>query len=296
VCPTEIGAAVTEIRLIDRHVPRYNRRSRPTGTPHWVRLTDERFPRLSVVRNQHGRALAHLGPFRRKSSADLAVTAIWDAAPIRRCVGTGGGPRCRFAQLGVAVCPCDGTVDPARYAAIVDGVLLGMTERPELLLDPLVDRMRKLAESQRFEQAADVRDRYRVLVAALDTRRVWRALTAARLVWAEDPSGDAVAIDHGGLAAAWHRTDPTPLRAAGDPGDLVETPPTALAAEELRLLWRWLDRPGVTVVHSDAPLVLPAALPTDFRLVAGGTPPAPGTPARPSRPSGTGSFWVELDR
>jgi hypothetical protein len=81
------------------------------------------------------------------------------------------------------------------------------------------------------------------------------------------------------MAAAWHRTDPTPLRAAGDPGDPVETPPTALAAEELRLLWRWLDRPGVTVVHSDAPLVLPPALPTDLRLTAGRTPQAPGTSA-----------------
>jgi hypothetical protein len=96
-------------------------------------------------------------------------------------------------------------------------------------------------------------------------------------VWAEDPSGDAVAIDHGGLAAAWHRTDATPLRAAGDPGDPVETPPTALAAEELRLLWRWLDRPGVKVVHSDAPLVLPPALPTDVRLVTGRTPPPSDT-------------------
>jgi DNA polymerase-3 subunit epsilon len=175
------------------------------------------------------------------------------------------------------VCPCDGTVDPARYADIVDGVLQGMTEHPELLLEPLVERMRRLAASQRFEQAADVRDRYRALAAALNTRRAWQALAAARLVWAEDPSGDAVAIDHGGLAAAWRRTDPAPLRAAGDLGDPVETPPTALAAEELRLLWRWLDRPGVTVDHRDAPLVLPPALPTDFRLVAGPTPPAPGT-------------------
>ncbi len=152
-----------------------------------------------------------------------------------------------------------------------------MTERPELLLEPLVERMRRLAASQRFEQAADVRDRYRALAAAVHTRQVWQALSAARLVWAEDASGDAVAIDHGGLAAAWPPTDPAPLLAAGDIGDASETPPTALAAEELRLLWRWLDRPGVRVVHSDAPLLMPAALPTDFRLAKGPTHPPPGT-------------------
>jgi DNA polymerase-3 subunit epsilon len=258
VCPTEIDAAVTEIRLIDRHVPRYNSRSRPTGSAHWVRLTDERFPRLSVVRTQHGKALAHLGPFRRRATAEAAVAAIWDAVPIRRCVGRSGGPRCRYAQLGVAVCPCDGSVDPADYASMVAIVRDGITGRPELLLDPLLDRMRSLAASRRFEQAADVRDRCRALAAAIDTRRAWQALDDAGMVWAEDAGGDAVAVDRGRLAAAWARPDPPPLLAAPTDDAGPETPPSNLAAEELRLLWRWLDRPGVVVVHSTAPLRLPS--------------------------------------
>jgi len=254
VCPTEIDAAITEIRLIDRYVPRYNRRSRPTRSTQWVRVTDERFPRLSVVRSQQGRALAHLGPFRRKTTAELVVHAIWDAVPIRRCVGSGGGPRCRYAQLGVAVCPCDGSVDPDRYRALTETLLAGIAHDPDLLLGPLVDRMRYLAGAQRFEEAADIRDRHRALHGALETRRTWRALTAAGMVWAEDEAGDAVAIDGGSLAAAWASPSPPPLLAPGPSGEPTETPPSPLAAEELRLLWRWLDRPGVTVVHSTAPL------------------------------------------
>ena len=42
----------------------------------WVKLTDETFPRLSVVRTLKENGLAHLGPFRSKTSADMVVAAL----------------------------------------------------------------------------------------------------------------------------------------------------------------------------------------------------------------------------
>ncbi len=260
VCATELEASVTELRLIHAHRPRYNRRSRPSRSTHWLRLTAEAFPRLSIVRSQRPSALAHLGPFRRRQQAEQVMHALWDAVPIRRCMGTKGGEAaCRFSQLGVALCPCDGTVDPAEYRAVVDRLVLGITADPSLLLGPLVERMRTLAERARFEEAADVRDRYRTLARALETRRIWQALTGAGTVWAEDADGASVMIDGAKLAVAWSRPDPTPLLPHSPATDQPPpTPPSAEAAEELWLLWRWLERPGVTIIDSSAPLGLPS--------------------------------------
>lgn len=266
VCATEIDAAVTEIRLIDRYAPQYNRRSRPSRSIHWVRLTDERFPRLSVVRTQQAPSLAHLGPFRHKATALAVVHAIWDAIPLRRCVGS-GGRGCRFAELGVAVCPCDGSVDPADYRRLTDAILTGIDAEPGVILDPLRARMEALAAAQRFEEAAEIRDRYRALGRALETRRMWRRLTAAGMVWAEDDTGETVAIDGASLAEAWVSPSPPPLLAPAPATQLpTETPPTPLAAEELRLLWKWLDRPGVSVTHSTAPFVPGSPVPVAIRL------------------------------
>ena len=39
-----------ELRLIAAHKPRYNRRSRFPEKAHWIKLTDEPWPRLSLVR------------------------------------------------------------------------------------------------------------------------------------------------------------------------------------------------------------------------------------------------------
>src|SRR5690606_3588393 len=59
--------------------------------------------------------------------------------------------------LGVALCPCDGTLTQDEYAPVVELVQEGISSRPELLLEPLAERMERLAAEQRFEEAAVVR-------------------------------------------------------------------------------------------------------------------------------------------
>jgi DNA polymerase-3 subunit epsilon len=259
VCPTEVEALVTELRLIDTHRPRYNRRSRPPKSTHWLRITREEFPRLSIVRSQAPeKALDHLGPFRRRRTAEQVMFALWDAVPLRRCTGRKGHPACRFAQLGVALCPCSGTIDVARYRQVVTTLLDGIRSDPAPLLVPLHDRMCALVELQRFEEAAEIRDRQRALVRALEVRRAWTAMTSAGLVWAEDEEGESVMIDHARLAASWRRPDPPPLQPGAAAVDLPPCPPSAVAAEEAQIVWRWLDRPGVRIVDCSRPLALPS--------------------------------------
>lgn len=259
VCETEIEASVTEVRLIHAHRPRYNRRSRPPKATHWLRLTDERFPRLSVVRSQTPHALAYLGPFRNRRSAELVMHGLWDASPIRRCRGSSGTePGCRFGELGAALCPCRGTVEPERYARVTADLAHGITTAPDTLLDPLIVRMRRLAQESRFEEAADVRDRYRGLARSLETRRIWRTLGAAGVVWAEDGAGDALLLDGARFAGSWRRGQMAPLMPAApsELGTIPETPPSTLVAEEMWLVWRWLERPGVAIIDSSSSLRL----------------------------------------
>jgi DNA polymerase-3 subunit epsilon len=260
---TELEAEVTELRLIHAHRPRYNRRSRPPKASHFVRLTRERFPRLSLVRTlRPDDGCLYLGPFRSRRHAEQVMMAIWDAVPIRRCLTRGGerSSACNFAQLGVAACPCDGSVNEAAYAEVVDRVRDGIERAPELLLGPLADRMHHHARAQRFEEAAALRDRYRSLATALARRRRWRALESAGAVWAEDGGGDGVFVDSGRVAAAWRRPEPTPLfRLDAEPTAPTQVPPTVALAEEAHLVWRWLDREDVRIIDATGSLSLPAS-------------------------------------
>jgi DNA polymerase-3 subunit epsilon len=258
VCETELEAQITEIRLIAAHRPRHNRRSRPPKSPQFVKLTRERFPRLSIVRTLRHDGLAYLGPFRSRRAATAVVEALWDAAPLRRCSGPPGrrDAPCATAQLGVALCPCDGTLDESEYRPVVEQVVAGIEEDPALLLDPLAERVAALAGMRRFEEAAWVRDRHRALARSLERRRHWHALQDAGTIWAEGPDGSAL-VDGGRLAAAWSGGI-RPLTPAADEREPPAVPPTTVDAEEAHLLWAWLTSGAVRVVDAGGPIALPA--------------------------------------
>ena len=262
-CRTTLEAEITEIRLIHATRPRYNRRSRPPKSSHFVKLTRERFPRLSVVRKVSDDGLAYLGPFRSKRVADEVVMALWDAAPIRRCRARSANQtgKCAGAQIGVARCPCDGSIDTDEYRAIVDHLVRGIEDQPGLLLSPLVERMGRLADSERYEEAAAARDRHDTLARSLESRREWRALTTAGLVELEDENGQRVVIDHGVLVETRAAGQLPALLSAGSvpSPQPTEVPHSVEASEEATLIWRWLERSPVRIVDSTGGLALPVA-------------------------------------
>lgn len=261
VCATELEAEITELRLIHTHRPRHNRRSKPPKSSHWVKLTKEAFPRLSLVRSQREDGLAYLGPFRSRRSAQLVMTAIWDALPVRRCTARPGkrGGQCAAAQLGVSMCPCGGSLSEAEYAPIVERLRQGIAADPSLLLDPLSAKMSEMAALQRFEEAAWARDRYRALARALQRRREWQALNRAGLLWAESDGGDGALIERGRLVLAWNCTSgPVLTFAVGDLDDAwPPTPPSVQVAEEAHLIWQWLSGARVRLLDPSGPLALP---------------------------------------
>jgi len=257
VCATELEAEVTELRLIRAHVPRHNRRSKPTRSPHWVRLTDEAFPRLALARTVRGGALAHIGPFRGRNPARAVLEALWDATRIRRCThppGSRKGP-CSFSQIGAALCPCDGSLTANRYRPVVDQLITALDGQPELLLDPLVVRMTDLAADQRFEEAGWVRDRHRALAGALERRRAWRLLQAAGSIHATGIDGGAV-IERGRLIAAWPDGPAPPLLPPSAPPGNAEVAATVGEADEAWLVWKWLVRPETKIEWTAAPIDL----------------------------------------
>ncbi|MGH8914518.1 MAG: GIY-YIG nuclease family protein, partial [Acidimicrobiia bacterium] len=261
VCQTTLEAEVTELRLIHAHLPRYNRRSRPPKSSHWVKLTDEEFPRLSVVRGLKEKALAYLGPFRSKRSADQVVAALWDATMIRRCTARPGSraARCAPAQIGVAHCPCDGSLPAAEYRNVVEQIVEGIRWQPDLLLQPLAARMGQLSSEQRYEEAGWARDRHDALARSIQRRHAWVALSGLGFCEMENEDGGHVLVDQGRLVSTWASGATPPLRPAPDVEEATgfDVPASVAAAEEAGLIWRWMEGTRVRLVEATGSLSLP---------------------------------------
>lgn len=269
VCVNDLEAAVLEVRLIHRHLPRYNRQVKVWSRYRYLKLTlDEPFPRLAVVRAAKAAdGCVYLGPLSSAGAAKLAAEAIESAVPIRRCTAklrrgpVRDGP-CAAAQLGVSTCPCSGTIDADEYGRIVDVVVSAFAGPAAPLLEPLAERMRTLAGQHRFEEAADTRDRASSLARVLARQRRLDALVRAGRIEVEldDGSGGAV-IDGGRLISTWAAegrpgAEPSPLVPAG------EGPMLPLAMElvdEVSCVSSWLEAKAhkLRVVHVEHGLASP---------------------------------------
>jgi DNA polymerase-3 subunit epsilon len=252
VCAGELEASVLEVRLIHQMTPRFNRQSKHWRRYAYLKLTlNERFPRLSVVRQpKDGDGCLYLGPLASTNTARLVAEAIETAVPIRRCnkvvprTPKWAGP-CAPAQIGVATCPCSGDIGEAGYKAIVDQVIVGLTESPQLLLGPIEQRMRALADAARYEEAATMRDRADALARAIARQRRLDALRRAGRVLVELPGEGGAVLDGGRLVAAWAGEQVPLMEPALDAGDVGPLP--RHLADEVQTVASWLDTKAASI-------------------------------------------------
>jgi DNA polymerase-3 subunit epsilon len=187
VTPDALSAEVLELRYLHALNPRYNRAGTTWSKYCYVRLTtDDAWPRLVVTTDPAASGM-HLGPLSSKAMATAVIEAVQSALPIRRCttrIGKHYTPSpnavpCRGAQLGVAMCPCAGGTDEAAYWRVVAQVVAAFTTSPELVLQPLWQRVEHLAITQRYEEAALARDRAQAFSNAIARQRLMDQLRNA---------------------------------------------------------------------------------------------------------------------
>jgi DNA polymerase-3 subunit epsilon len=273
VCPTPLEAEVRELRLIAQHKPRYNRRSRFPERAMWLKLTVEAFPRLSRVREVRDDGAAYLGPFSSARQVELATAAVHEAFRLRQCTTRlsprSPSPACALAEMGRCGAPCDGRESVDAYSRHVDDVRRAMHGDIRSLVDALSRKVARLADVERFEEAAVHRDRLAAFVRAAARVQRLSALTgcaemvAARL--RDDGCWEVVVVRHGrlaGTAVVGRAEDPRVVAAALVSSAEVVEPghgPTPVAgAEETECVLRWLERPGVRLVGLDGTWASPA--------------------------------------
>ncbi len=286
-----------ELRLIHEHLPRFNRQGTRSRSYPYVKLTlGERFPRLSVVRVVNDDGGLYLGPLSSTARAKRVIEAIETAVPVRRCTARSTAsmrrPVCTAGQIGVAACPCSGATAEADYQRIVDRLVEGLTSRPHLLLDPLTERLHALAAQERYEEAADVRDRADALASALRRGRRFDLLRRAGRVRLRI-GDDWVDLDRGLLAGSGTLgTTPslldTPVDAGLDPAD-TDGPldvPGRREADELLCIAAWVERNAASIRLEEVQGVLADPLPAIPSFAARGDDPTRRRTARVEAGSG----------
>lgn len=264
-CATALQAEVLELRLIVAHRPRYNRRSKHPERGCWVKITQEPFPRLSVVAKVLGDEATYLGPFRRRADAEEVVHGLHEAHPLRRCGGrirlAQDASPCALAEMGRCCSPCDGSIDRAGYAAVVAEVVSSMSTDVREVAASHGRRLLRLAREQRYEEAITVRERHRLLARAVRAQQRRESLGRCREVVAArrvEAGWEIHVVRWGRLAgAALARPGEVPqavARAAVSTAETVPAPPPGqppAGVEETERIAAWMELPGVRLIEMD---------------------------------------------
>src|SRR5437773_962070 len=182
VTDSVVEALALENNLIKQRTPKYNILLRDDKNYPFLQLTtNEAFPRVLVARHVERDGSFYAGPFLPAHFARKTMALTHRLFGIRSCneviTGKRGRP-CLEYDIKRCMAPCVETVcSPGEYASAVKLTQLFLEGKNDELVKTLNARMLDAAGSERFEEAAQLRDAVRT-VQALHDRQQKMATTA----------------------------------------------------------------------------------------------------------------------
>ncbi len=159
VVNSEEDALILENSLIKQLKPKYNILLRDDKTYPYIYIDEaQEFPRFEITRRVlKGSKIRYYGPF--PGGARDLLASIYDLFPLVQKKGSlKGKKRCLFYQIGKCKAPCEGYIDAKNYAKIVEDAKKAIENRT-VIIEMLTEKMLNLASQERFEEAAQIRDR-----------------------------------------------------------------------------------------------------------------------------------------
>ncbi len=162
----EVEALLLEANLIKHHRPRYNVLMKDDKHYPFLKLTQEDWPMLLVVRRVQNDGARYWGPFPEARTVRRIKRLIDRVFPLRKNSGYPFRKKrypCLNHAMGRCFAPCVGRADPARYAQAVAQVTQLLDGRTDELYAQLKAQMRQAAQHQDFERAAELRDQIKAI-------------------------------------------------------------------------------------------------------------------------------------
>ncbi len=265
-CHTDLEASIREARIILQSKPPFNAAGKRAEKAIWIRITNEPYPRLSVVRKLNSDSF-HFGPLRSMEQATLVVDAITTVIGIRTCIAKLSvrkpSPSCALGEMGRCTKPCELSISTDQYRELIDKLISAINGQP-LIEDSLKTRITQLASAERFEEAAIMRDRLHAWLAACIRYQKLKTICESSELIAYSPaeSGyDLHLFRYGALAAAGkakelHQIPAQVLAMKSTAQEFL--PPTSPAGansiSESFMIYSWLFSENVVLMESSEAL------------------------------------------
>lgn len=178
-------ALLLENQLIKKHRPRFNVRLRDDKNYLGLRIDPrERHPRFTETRRFANDGASYFGPYTSSRSLRQTLGALQKIFPLRTCSDgvfksyERRGRPCLEHAVGRCAAPCCELIDEESYTEMVAGAIRLLKGQSADLRREIEQRMQFLAEAERFEEAARLRDRLQAIERTVERQ----SMVSARFV------------------------------------------------------------------------------------------------------------------
>ncbi|MFA5388126.1 MAG: excinuclease ABC subunit UvrC [Candidatus Omnitrophota bacterium] len=162
---SEEEALIYEAGLIKEKKPKYNVELKDDKSFPLLKLTlNEKYPRLIITRKKTEDGSMYFGPYTKVKLLRKAVGILKNIFPLRVCARV-GNELCLAYHINQCLGPCVNKVDEKSYREIIDQLILFLEGKKMRLIRELTDKMKKLSDEKKFEEAAVIRSRLAALQA-----------------------------------------------------------------------------------------------------------------------------------
>lgn len=203
VVATDTESLVLEHTWITQFQPPFNVQFKDDKTYPYLAVTlREEAPRLIITRNEKIRGAKYFGPFPKVWALREMTALLQQAYPIRTCNDADykramrSGRPCLAGQIGRCAGPCSGTVTLEEHRERVSELTAFLSGSGIATVRELKRAMRDAASEQRYEEAAQIRDRLTAVEHVLEQNSVALGL---------DVDLDVFGLETDELSAAVHQ-------------------------------------------------------------------------------------------
>lgn len=171
VTHSNLEALILELNLIKLHDPKYNVLLTDDKTYPYLKITNEKYPRLLVVRSVKKDKAKYFGPYPNGYAASETKKLLDRMFPLRKCT-TMPAQVCLYYHIGQCLAPCVKEIPQSTYDDMIGKMTKFLNGGHEEIKQDLTAKMYEAAEQLEFERAKELRDQLTHIDAIMEKQTI----------------------------------------------------------------------------------------------------------------------------
>ncbi|UTR11308.1 excinuclease ABC subunit UvrC [Evansella sp. LMS18] len=171
VTSSDMEALILERTLIRKYKPRYNILLKDDKSYPYLKITNERHPRLITTRKIKKDGAKYFGPYPNAYAANETKKLLDRLYPLRKCE-TMPNRVCLYYHIGQCLAPCEFEVTKNENQKIAGEISRFLNGEHKDIKQEITEKMHQAAENLEFERAKELRDQVQHIETVMEKQKM----------------------------------------------------------------------------------------------------------------------------